>query len=358
MVVFTDGKPDRREYRKYKIKTVTGPDDYETMREVIRRRYERVLKDGLDRPDLIIVDGGKGQIAAALDVLENELGLYIPVCGLVKDIKHKTAQLMRGDPAEIIPLPRDSQEFYLLQRSRNIPSPPPHSSCRRPIAAAHWLDAPNGAPPSHLVSARSGLVAIRCPGSPVGSHAQQNPDFTLWQAIRSGSRRVGVYLRSPALGARLLCRRLSMSRSKLYRLMDAEGGVARFIQRQRLFEAYALLSDQSVNRSITALAEEASLCRHGELQPRVSTGIWHPPQRRPGHLAHRTKAARAPCLCEQRAGQQSAQSVACPLVIGGRPTHQFTPHGVGGITTSLKLFWRQVGRVAKPLPPPPRGDDP
>ncbi|MEV5027661.1 excinuclease ABC subunit UvrC [Paenibacillus sp. LPE1-1-1.1] len=116
MVVFTDGKPDRKEYRKYKVKTVKGPDDYETMREVIRRRYERVLKEEITPPDLIVVDGGKGQISAALDVLENELGLFIPVCGLVKDAKHKTAQLMTGDPAEIVPLPRDSQEFYLLQR--------------------------------------------------------------------------------------------------------------------------------------------------------------------------------------------------------------------------------------------------
>lgn len=116
MVVFTDGKPDRKEYRKYKIKTVQGPDDYETMREVIRRRYERVLKDNLPLPDLIVVDGGKGQISAASDVLENELGLNVPVCGLVKDAKHKTAQLMSGDPPEVVPLPRDSQEFYLLQR--------------------------------------------------------------------------------------------------------------------------------------------------------------------------------------------------------------------------------------------------
>ncbi|WP_337098050.1 excinuclease ABC subunit UvrC [Paenibacillus sp. YIM B09110] len=116
MVVFTDGKPDKKEYRKYKVKTVTGPDDYETMREVIRRRYERVLKEQLTPPDLIVVDGGRGQISAALDVLENELGLSIPVCGLVKDAKHKTAQLMTGDPPEVVPLPRDSQEFYLLQR--------------------------------------------------------------------------------------------------------------------------------------------------------------------------------------------------------------------------------------------------
>ncbi|MBW7474591.1 excinuclease ABC subunit UvrC [Paenibacillus oenotherae] len=116
MVVFTDGKPDRKEYRKYKVRTVQGPDDYETMREVIRRRYERVLKDDLQPPDLIVVDGGRGQISAALDILENELGLAIPVCGLVKDAKHKTAQLMIGDPPEIVPLARDSQEFYLLQR--------------------------------------------------------------------------------------------------------------------------------------------------------------------------------------------------------------------------------------------------
>ncbi len=116
MVVFTNGKPDKKEYRKFKIRTVLGPDDYDTMREVIRRRYERVLKENLPLPDLIVVDGGKGQISAAIDVLENELGLFIPVCGLVKDAKHKTAQLMVGDPPEPVTLPRDSQEFYLLQR--------------------------------------------------------------------------------------------------------------------------------------------------------------------------------------------------------------------------------------------------
>jgi len=116
MVVFTNGKPDKKEYRKYKIRSVIGPDDYDTMREVIRRRYERVLKENLPIPDLIVVDGGKGQISAAIDVLENELGLFIPVCGLVKDAKHKTAQLMVGDPPEPVNLPRDSQEFYLLQR--------------------------------------------------------------------------------------------------------------------------------------------------------------------------------------------------------------------------------------------------
>ncbi|MCL6457848.1 MAG: excinuclease ABC subunit UvrC [Gorillibacterium sp.] len=116
MVVFIDGKPERREYRKYKVRTVQGPDDYETMREVVRRRYERVLKENLPLPDLIVIDGGRGQISAATEVLENELGLFLPVCGLVKDAKHNTAQLMAGDPPEIVQLPRDSQEFYLLQR--------------------------------------------------------------------------------------------------------------------------------------------------------------------------------------------------------------------------------------------------
>ena len=116
MVVFTNGKPDKKEYRKYNVKTVQGPDDYESMREVVRRRYERVLKEGLRLPDLIVIDGGKGHIAAALDVLVNELGLDVPVCGLAKDAKHRTSQLLVGDPPEVVPLPRDSQEFYLLQR--------------------------------------------------------------------------------------------------------------------------------------------------------------------------------------------------------------------------------------------------
>ncbi|OZU89788.1 excinuclease ABC subunit C [Virgibacillus indicus] len=116
MVVFTDGKPDKKEYRKYKIKDVEGPDDYETMREVIRRRYTRVLKENLPLPDLIIVDGGKGQMSSAIDVLENELGLDIPLAGLAKDDKHKTSELLYGEPPMVIPLSRQSQEFYLVQR--------------------------------------------------------------------------------------------------------------------------------------------------------------------------------------------------------------------------------------------------
>lgn len=116
MVVFIDGRPKKSEYRKYKIRDVEGPDDYETMREVIRRRYKRVLLEKLPLPDLILVDGGKGQISAARDVLENELGLSIPLGGIVKDDKHKTANLLFGDPPEIVELGRRSNEFYLIQR--------------------------------------------------------------------------------------------------------------------------------------------------------------------------------------------------------------------------------------------------
>ncbi|CAM3751598.1 excinuclease ABC subunit UvrC [Mesobacillus zeae] len=116
MVVFLDGKPEKKEYRKYKIKTVKGPDDYASMREVVRRRYSRVLRENLPMPDLILIDGGKGHIDAARDVLENELGFDIPIAGLAKDDKHRTSQLLYGNPLGVIPLGRTSQEFYLLQR--------------------------------------------------------------------------------------------------------------------------------------------------------------------------------------------------------------------------------------------------
>src|SRR5699024_11043907 len=115
-VTFIDGRPNKKEYRKYKIRDVAGPDDYETMREVIRRRYTRVLKEKLPLPDLVIVDGGKGQMSAALDVLENELGLDIPLCGLVKDERHKTSELLFGSPPQVVKLSRKSPEFYLIQR--------------------------------------------------------------------------------------------------------------------------------------------------------------------------------------------------------------------------------------------------
>lgn len=116
MVVFVDGKPHKNDYRKYKIKTVKGPDDYASMREVIYRRYSRVLKDGLVFPDLIVIDGGKGQVDVAKDVLENQLGLDIPVAGLAKNDKHRTSELLFGPTLEVIPLKRNSPEFFLLQR--------------------------------------------------------------------------------------------------------------------------------------------------------------------------------------------------------------------------------------------------
>ncbi len=116
MVVFVNGKPEKKSYRKYKIKTVTGPDDYASMREVIYRRYSRVLKDDLKRPDLIMIDGGKGQVDAAKEVLENQLGLDIPVAGLVKDDRHRTSELIFGPQLATVSLERNSTEFFLLNR--------------------------------------------------------------------------------------------------------------------------------------------------------------------------------------------------------------------------------------------------
>lgn len=116
MVVFVNGKPSKKDYRKFKIKTVVGPDDYASMREVIYRRYSRVMKDGLTPPDLIIIDGGQGQVNVACDVIENKLGLDIPIAGLQKNDKHQTHELLFGDPLEVVELPRNSEEFFLLQR--------------------------------------------------------------------------------------------------------------------------------------------------------------------------------------------------------------------------------------------------
>lgn len=116
MVVFIDGKPARKEYRKYKIKTVNGPDDYASMTEVIYRRYSRVIREGLPLPDLILIDGGKGQVDVAKDVLENQLGIDIPIAGMAKNDKHKTNELLFGTDLAVVPLERNSPEFFLLQR--------------------------------------------------------------------------------------------------------------------------------------------------------------------------------------------------------------------------------------------------
>ncbi|MCM3357729.1 excinuclease ABC subunit UvrC [Psychrobacillus sp. MER TA 171] len=116
MVVFVDGRAYKKDYRKYKTKTAAKHDDYGAMREVVRRRYTRVLKERLPLPDLIIIDGGKGQIEAAREIIEDELGLDIPIAGLAKDAKHQTSSLLYGDPLAIIPMKRTSEAFYLLQR--------------------------------------------------------------------------------------------------------------------------------------------------------------------------------------------------------------------------------------------------
>lgn len=116
MVVFVNGKPSKKDYRKYKIKTVVGSDDYASMREVIRRRYGRVQREALTPPDLIVIDGGQGQVNIAKQVIQEELGLDIPIAGLQKNDKHQTHELLFGDPLEVVELSRNSQEFFLLQR--------------------------------------------------------------------------------------------------------------------------------------------------------------------------------------------------------------------------------------------------
>lgn len=116
MVVFVNGSPSKKDYRKYKIKTVVGPDDYASMREVIRRRYGRVQREALTPPDLIVIDGGQGQVNIAKQVIQEELGLDIPIAGLQKNDKHQTHELLFGDPLEVVDLSRNSQEFFLLQR--------------------------------------------------------------------------------------------------------------------------------------------------------------------------------------------------------------------------------------------------
>lgn len=116
MVVYVDGKPEPKQYRKFKIKTVEGLHEFKTTQEVIRRRYLRQLKEGKALPDLILMDGGAIQVNAAKDVLQDEFGLTIPVAGMVKNDKHQTASLIFGDPLQTIDIPINSPAFRLLQR--------------------------------------------------------------------------------------------------------------------------------------------------------------------------------------------------------------------------------------------------
>ena len=113
-VVFRKCKPSKKDYRKYNIKTVEGPDDYASMQEVVRRRYSRMMQEGSPLPDLIITDGGRGQMEVVREVVEDELHLSIPIAGLAKDDKHRTNELLYGFPPQVVGMKTDSQLFRLL----------------------------------------------------------------------------------------------------------------------------------------------------------------------------------------------------------------------------------------------------
>lgn len=113
-IVYKGMKPSRKDYRKYNIKTVTGPDDYASMQEVVRRRYSRMKEEGTPLPDLIITDGGKGQMDVVREVVEDELHLNIPIAGLAKDDKHRTNELLFGFPPQVIGMKTDSELFHIL----------------------------------------------------------------------------------------------------------------------------------------------------------------------------------------------------------------------------------------------------
>ena len=115
-IVFKGMKPSKKDYRKYNIKTVEGPDDYASMQEVVRRRYTRMMEEGTTLPDLIITDGGQGQMSVVRQVVEGELGLRIPIAGLAKDDRHRTNELLYGNPPKTIALKTDSELFHVLTR--------------------------------------------------------------------------------------------------------------------------------------------------------------------------------------------------------------------------------------------------
>lgn len=118
-IVFRNGKPSKSEYRKYNIRTVVGPDDYASMKEVVRRRYTRLLEEKQRLPDLIITDGGKGQMEMVREVIEDELHIQIPVAGLAKDEKHRTNELLYGFPTVKVGMKQDSSLFRLLVQIQN-----------------------------------------------------------------------------------------------------------------------------------------------------------------------------------------------------------------------------------------------
>ena len=115
-VVFKMGKPSKKEYRKYNIKTVTGPDDYASMKEVVFRRYSRLMDEGQPLPDLIITDGGKGQMEVVREIIEDVLHLNIPIAGLAKDNRHRTNELLYGFPPQVIGVKQSTPLFHLLEQ--------------------------------------------------------------------------------------------------------------------------------------------------------------------------------------------------------------------------------------------------
>ncbi|MBR1792852.1 MAG: excinuclease ABC subunit C [Bacteroidales bacterium] len=119
MVRFTNGKPNRKEYRKFNIKTVNGPDDYASMAEVIYRRYKRLSDEKQELPQLLIVDGGKGQMEVARQVIEEQLHLNIPIAGLAKDERHHTSELLYGFPPQVVGLRPSDPLFHLLEQIQN-----------------------------------------------------------------------------------------------------------------------------------------------------------------------------------------------------------------------------------------------
>lgn len=118
-VVFRKAKPSRKEYRKFIIKTVSGPDDYASMQEVVRRRYSRLLEEGSPLPDLIFTDGGKGQMEVVRQVIEDELHLQIPIAGLAKDNRHRTSEVLFGFPPVTIGIKQGTPLFHLLENIQN-----------------------------------------------------------------------------------------------------------------------------------------------------------------------------------------------------------------------------------------------
>lgn len=118
-VVFRKAKPSKKEYRKFIIKTVSGPDDYASMQEVVRRRYSRLLEEGSPLPDLILTDGGKGQMEVVRQVIEDELHLQIPIAGLAKDNRHRTSEVLFGFPPVTIGIKQGTPLFHLLENIQN-----------------------------------------------------------------------------------------------------------------------------------------------------------------------------------------------------------------------------------------------